>query len=128
MSAAGDRLQDTARKAALALPDVGHGRPFTPELDVYKVRGKVFLIVTDDPDEQIITVKCEPEHARALERGHASIVPGRYLDKRHWITLGPGRGITKRLIDEAVAHSYDLVVDGLPRSERPPRAPGPDAG
>ncbi|MFC9509485.1 hypothetical protein [Streptomyces sp. NPDC057002] len=63
MSAAGDRLQDPARKAALALPDVSHGRPFTPGLDV----------VTDDPDEQIITVKCEPEHARALERGYASI-------------------------------------------------------
>ncbi|MEV6603107.1 hypothetical protein [Kutzneria sp. NPDC051319] len=28
---------------------------------MYKVAGKVFLIVTDDPDDQIITVKCEPE-------------------------------------------------------------------
>jgi predicted DNA-binding protein (MmcQ/YjbR family) len=64
VSAAGDRLQDTARKAALALPDVSHGRPFTPRLEVYKVADKVFLIVTDDPEEQIITVKCEPEHAR----------------------------------------------------------------
>jgi predicted DNA-binding protein (MmcQ/YjbR family) len=88
VNAAGDRLQDTARRAALALPDVSHGYPFTPGLDVYKVAGKVFLIVTGDPDEQIITVKCEPEHARAQERGYASITPGRYLDKRHWISLG----------------------------------------
>ncbi|GAA2605188.1 hypothetical protein GCM10010304_63760 [Streptomyces roseoviolaceus] len=127
MSAAGDRFQDTARKAALALPDVSHGRPFTPGLDVYKVAEKVFLIVTDDPDEQIITVKCEPEHARALERGYTSITPGRYLDKRHWISLGPGRGITKQLINDAVEHSYDLVVDGLPQSEPrmgPPSGPG----
>ncbi|MFJ8768805.1 MmcQ/YjbR family DNA-binding protein [Streptomyces clavifer] len=71
MSAAGDRLQDTARQAALALPGTDHGYPFTQHLDVYKVAGKVFLIVTDDPDEQIITVKCEPEHARAL------VLPGR---------------------------------------------------
>ena len=73
MNAAGDRLQDTARQAALAIPGVSHGYPFTPGLDVYKVAGKVFLIVTDDPDDQIITVKCEPEHARAQERGYASI-------------------------------------------------------
>ena len=73
MSAAGNRLQDTARRVALALPEVSHGYPFTPGLDVYKVASKVFLIVTDDPDEQIITVKCEPEHARAQERGYASI-------------------------------------------------------
>ncbi|WNF01366.1 MmcQ/YjbR family DNA-binding protein [Streptomyces luomodiensis] len=119
MSAAGDRLQDTARKAALALPDVSHGRPFTPQLEVYKVAGKVFLIVTDDPDEPIITVKCEPEHARTHVHAHASITPGRYLDKRHWITLGPGPGITKRLITEAVEDSYDLVAEQLPRRDRP---------
>jgi hypothetical protein len=70
VNAAGDQLQDTARQAALALPDVSHGYPFTPELDVYKVAGKVFLIVTDDP---IITLKCEPKRARAHERDYASI-------------------------------------------------------
>ncbi len=119
MSAAGDRLQDTAREAALALPGTDHGYPFTQHLDVYKVAGKVFLIVTDDPDEQIITVKCEPEHARAQVRGYVSITPGRYLDKRHWISLGPGPGITKRLVTSAVEDSYDLAVERLPRRDRP---------
>ncbi|MFF3906640.1 MmcQ/YjbR family DNA-binding protein [Streptomyces sp. NPDC001848] len=127
MSAAGDRLQDSSRRAALALANVSHGRPFTG-LDVYKVAGKVFLIVTDDPDEQIITddadeqiitVTCEPEHARAQERGYATITPGRYLDKRHWISLGPGPGITKRVVTDAVEHSYDLVVESLPQRDRP---------
>ncbi|MFD7291909.1 MmcQ/YjbR family DNA-binding protein [Streptomyces sp. NPDC059897] len=119
MSAAGDRLQDTAREAALALPSVSHGYPFTPALDVYKVADKVFLIVTDDPDEQIITVKCEPELARAHVHAHASITPGRYLDKRHWISLGPGPGITKRLVTDVVEDSYDLIVERLPRRDRP---------
>ncbi|MEU6904341.1 MmcQ/YjbR family DNA-binding protein [Streptomyces coeruleorubidus] len=119
MSAAGDRLQGTARRAALALPGVSHGYPFTPGLDVYKVASKVFLIVTDDPDDQIITVKCEPEHARARVHGYASITPGRYLDKHHWISLGPGPGITERLVTDAVEDSYDLAVERLPRLDRP---------
>ncbi|MFI5967875.1 MmcQ/YjbR family DNA-binding protein [Streptomyces asoensis] len=119
MSAAGDRLQDTARRAALALPDVSHGYPFSPGLDVYKVAGKVFLIVTDDPDEQIITVKFEPEYARELVRGYASITPGRYLDKRHWISLGAGPGITEQLVTDAVEDSYHLAVERLPRRDRP---------
>ncbi|MHC5262650.1 MmcQ/YjbR family DNA-binding protein [Streptomyces sp. UC4497] len=119
MSAAGDRLQDAARRAALALPGVSHGYPFTPALDVYKVAGKVFLIVTDDPDEQIVTVKCEPERARAHVHAHASIAPGRYLDKRHWISVGPGPGITERLVTETVEDSYDLVVERLPGRDRP---------
>ena len=119
MSTAGDRLQDTARQAALALPDVSHGYPFTPGLDVYKVAGKVFLIVTDDPDEQIITVKCEPEHARTYVHDHTSITPGRYLDKRHWISLAPGPGITERLVTDVIEDSYDLAVERLPRRDRP---------
>lgn len=93
--------------------------PLHPPLDVYKVAGKVFLIVTDDPDEQIITVKSEPERARAHVHAHTSITSGRYLDKRHWITLGPGPGITKRLITDAVEDSCDLVAEQLPRRDRP---------
>ncbi|MBK3629616.1 MmcQ/YjbR family DNA-binding protein [Streptomyces sp. MBT49] len=119
MSAAGDRLQDTARRAALALPEVSHGYPFSPGLDVYKVAGKVFLIVTDDPDEQIITVKSEPEYARTLVRGYASITPGRYLDERHWISLGAGTGITEQLVTDAVEESYHLAVERVPQRDRP---------
>ncbi|WP_408051269.1 MmcQ/YjbR family DNA-binding protein [Streptomyces sp. HO565] len=119
MSAAGNRLQDTARRVALVLPGTDHGYPFTRHLDVYKVAGKVFLIVTEDPDEQIITVKCEPEHARARVQAYASITPGRYLDKRHWISLGPGPGITRRLVTHVVEDSYDLAVDRLPQRDRP---------
>jgi hypothetical protein len=45
MPISGEKLQDRARDTALALPGVSHGRPFTEQLDVYKVAGKVFLIV-----------------------------------------------------------------------------------
>lgn len=114
MGTAGERLQRAARGAAGALPGVSEGRPFVDSLDVYKVSGKVFLIVTDDPDNQIITVKCEPEYGEALQRGYASITPGRYLNKRHWISVGPGEGVTERMVVDAVEHSYELVVGGLP--------------
>jgi predicted DNA-binding protein (MmcQ/YjbR family) len=55
---------------------------------VYKAADKVFQVVTDDPDEQIITVKCEPEHTRALERGsperrpYEPLLPNRLDDRR----------------------------------------------
>jgi predicted DNA-binding protein (MmcQ/YjbR family) len=106
----GEQIQQTARDAAVALEQVSTGRPFTPHLEVWKVREKVFLIVTeDDPDLQIITVKADPHHADALRRDHDSITLGRYLDKRHWISVGPGPGVTKRLIEGLVHGSYDLA-------------------
>ncbi|MEU7838366.1 MULTISPECIES: hypothetical protein [unclassified Nonomuraea] len=51
-------------------------------------------------------------------RAYASITPGRYLDKHHWISLGPGPGITERLITDAVEDSYDLVAERPQRRDR----------
>jgi predicted DNA-binding protein (MmcQ/YjbR family) len=62
MPISGEKLQDRARDTALALPGVSHGRSCTEQLDAYKVAGKVFLIVTDDPDDRIVTLKAEHEH------------------------------------------------------------------
>ncbi|MFB6724081.1 MmcQ/YjbR family DNA-binding protein [Kribbella sp. NPDC056345] len=117
MGTAGERLQRAARGAAGALPGVSESRPFVDSLDVYKVAGKVFLVVTDVPDDPIITVKCEPEYGEELQRGYASITPGRYHNKRHWISIGPGEGVTEQVVVDAVEHSYELVVGGLPASE-----------
>jgi len=120
VSLSGSQLQQSARDTAAALARVGHGRPFTPHLDVWKVAGKVFLIVTDDdPEAQIITVKVDPAHAQTLRRDYESITPGRYLDKRHWASIGPGPGITKHLVEDLVHGSYELITDRLPAKDRP---------
>ncbi|WP_112134282.1 MmcQ/YjbR family DNA-binding protein [Glycomyces dulcitolivorans] len=119
MTITGAQLQRAARSAAEGLDATSHGRPFVDKLDVYKVAGRVFLIVTDDPDEPIVTVKCEPGHGRALQHEHPGITEGRYLDKRHWISIGPGPHITAKLVKDLVVLSYDLVLDLLPHDQWP---------
>ncbi len=109
MSIDGDSIQRIARDTAAGLEGIEAGYPFTPRLRVYKSRGRVFLIVTEDPDEQIITVKADPHHADALVHDHDTITPGRYLDKRHWVSVGAGKGITASLVEALVVGSYDLV-------------------
>ncbi|WP_319731041.1 MmcQ/YjbR family DNA-binding protein [Streptomyces niveiscabiei] len=83
--------------------------PFSPGLEVREVAGKVFLIVTDDPGERIITVKAEPEHGQRLYAVYATISAGCYLDKTHWISVGAGPGVCAALVEELVIDSYDLV-------------------
>jgi predicted DNA-binding protein (MmcQ/YjbR family) len=115
----GEHLQQHARDLAASLQEVTAGRPFTPHLEVWKVRDKVFLIVTDDdPNLQIVTVKVDPRLGDALRRDFDTITPGRYLDKEHWISIGPGAGITKQLIGDLVHGSYDLA--DYPHRERQP--------
>ncbi|MGI5121680.1 hypothetical protein ACQEU5_19415 [Marinactinospora thermotolerans] len=46
--------------------------------------------------------------------GYASITPGRYLDRGHWISPGPGPGVSEGPVADAVEDSCDLVVERLP--------------
>ncbi len=130
MSLSGTKLQRLAREVAEALPRVSKGYPFTEHLLVYKVAGHVFLIVTEDPDERIITVKAEPPRVDALIREHESIQRGRYLDKHHWVSLGAGESVTASLIEGLLQDSYDLVTEQLPVRERDElrRAPTKEGG
>lgn len=116
MSLSGEALQQHARDVAAALDGVTRGYPFTPHLQVWKVRSRVFLIVTeDDPNQQTITVKVDPHEGDALRRDLGAVTVGRYLDKRHWISLGPGAGITEELVEDLVRGSCELAADGRGR-------------
>ena len=120
MSLNGHTIQNRAREVARGLSGTSSGYPFTKHLQVWKVAGKVFLIVTeDDPALEIITVKAEPHHGDALRREHDSISRGHYLDKDHWISIGSGAGITQAVVEELVQDSYDLAREQLPIKDRP---------
>jgi predicted DNA-binding protein (MmcQ/YjbR family) len=121
----GVTLLEIAMETAAALPAVTHEHPFGPEWDVFKVGGKVFLLTTDVPGEPVVTLKCEPEHSRALQQRYESVVPGYHMNKRHWLTIRAGEEVTRELVDELVRNSYELVVEGLPRRRRPTDAQRP---
>ena len=115
----GGELLEIAMGTAAALPAVTHEHPFGPGYEVFTVAGKVFLLATEAPREPVVTLKCEPEHSRALQQRYDEVVPGYHLDERHWSTVRAGGAVTRELVDELVRNSYELVVEGLPRSRRP---------
>ena len=115
----GRMVQEVARHTALALPGITLGQPFGPDWDVFKVQGKVFLLLTDVPGEPVAIMKCEPDLSAALRGSHDAITAGYHMNKRHWITIYGGPDVDRTLVDELVQISYQLVVDGLPRRARP---------
>lgn len=115
----GVKLLEIAMGIAAELPAVTHEHPFGPEWEVFKVVGKVFLLATEMPGEPVVTVKCEPEHSLALQQRYEQVVPGYHMNKRHWLTIRAGGAVTRELVDELVRNSYELVVDGLPKTKRP---------
>ncbi|MEV4192038.1 MmcQ/YjbR family DNA-binding protein [Streptomyces toxytricini] len=94
--------------------------PFGPETSVFKVLGKMFALSALAGKPLKVNLKCEPENAVRLRTEHEGVVPGWHMNKRHWNTVtagGPG-AVPDALVRELVEDSYDLVVAGLPRTER----------
>lgn len=115
----GDTLQQYARDRVEELPGAGLEHPFGPDWEVFKVREKVFMLITDITGEPIVIVKADPEDGKALREQHEDITPGYHMNKQHWITLHPEGSITREQVGELVTESYLLVVENLPKRERP---------
>lgn len=123
----GEQLQRVAAARALELPGGELTRPFGPTWDVYKVSGRVFLLVTAEPGRPVAICKAAPEDAGELCRGFAAITPGYHMNKRHWITLdgadwadaAAGPALDAQFVADLVTESYLLVLAGLPRRARP---------
>ena len=119
-------LEQVAWMVASSLEGVVRGQPFGPGYDVSTVVGKVFMLITEVPGRLVVTVKCEPEYATALRAEFPTITPGYHMNKRHWISIANGTGITADLVTELVTNAYLLVVDTLPQRLRPPRPDPPE--
>lgn len=115
----GEALHECARARADELPGAGLEHPFGPEWDVYKVRGRVFMLLTVLRGEPVVNLKVDPEDAKALREAYPEITPGYHMNKRHWITVRPGGAVDEALIHDLVTDSYLLVVEKLPRAVRP---------
>ncbi|AKZ55635.1 hypothetical protein SAM23877_2586 [Streptomyces ambofaciens ATCC 23877] len=93
--------------------------PFSPEISVFKVLGKMFALASLDGRPLTVNLKCDPDDAIRLRADHPGlIVPGWHMNKRHWNTVTVDGGLPDRLVRELVEDSYDLVVAGLPRADR----------
>jgi len=112
-------VQQRAAARTQELPGAGLSHPFGERWDVYKVCGKVFMLQTDVGGSSIVTLKAKPRDSLSLQQQFTQITPGYHMNKRHWITLHPGDGLDVSLIDELVTESYLLVVENLPRKQRP---------
>ena len=103
---------------ALELPEVTEEQPFGPEVDVYKVVGKVFLLIAPESAPPTISVKCEPDLAIELRAEYEAVIPGYHLNKKHWNTVILDGTIPDDEVEEMVSHSYERVVAGLPKTVR----------
>jgi predicted DNA-binding protein (MmcQ/YjbR family) len=115
----GTKLQERAAARTQELPGTELGHPFGEDWDVYKVGGKVFMLLTEVTGEPIVVLKATPADSKALQQSHEHITPGYHMNKKHGITLSEGKDIDALLVDDLVTESYLLVVEKLPKAQQP---------
>lgn len=112
-------VQKRAAARTQELPGAELTHPFGEGWEVWKVRGKVFMLQAQVAGEPLAILKSAPDDARALREAYEAITPGYPMNKKHWITLARGGGLATGLVDDLVTESYPLVVENLLRPERP---------
>ncbi|MEV6728459.1 MmcQ/YjbR family DNA-binding protein [Streptomyces sp. NPDC051364] len=115
----GQTLQETAQERGESLPMATLEYRFGPEWEVFKVHGKVFMLMTEVPGRPVVILKSSPGEAEALRATHADITTGYHMNKKHGITLAPGASIDPHLVEDLVTDSYRLVVARLPKAKQP---------
>ncbi len=104
---------DWVRDLCTSLPMVTEEFPFDAETLVFKVSGKMFCL-GDVGSFESIGLKCDPAYALELREQYPQITTGPYLDKKHW-NYAYFDGMSMELIKSLILHSYDLVVQKLPK-------------
>ena len=92
--------------------------PFGPDTLVYKVAGKVFLLTGLDQEQLRFNVKCDPDKAIELREEFSCVLPGYHMNKKHWNTIVVDGTVSTKQLKEWIDHSYDLVVESLPKKTR----------
>lgn len=109
---------DTFRAYCLRKPGVAEETPFGPDHLVYKVGGKMFALLGLDEIPTSVNLKCNPDRALELRDRYDGVTPGYHMNKKHWNTVTLGGGVPEAEVKKMVDHSYDLVVQSLPKKAR----------
>jgi predicted DNA-binding protein (MmcQ/YjbR family) len=105
------------RTYCISKPGVSESFPFDQSTLVFKVGGKMFILVNVDVYESF-NAKNLPDRNIELRELHPGITPGYHMSKVHWNTIKLDGSITNQLIKELIDVSYQLVFNSLSKSIR----------
>jgi predicted DNA-binding protein (MmcQ/YjbR family) len=108
---------ETLRDHCLQLPGVTEDFPFGEETLVFRVGGKIFLLISVDEADRF-NVKCDPELAVELRERYNEVKPGYHMNKKHWNTVHMDGQLTNKQLCEMIGHSYNLVLKSLPKKDQ----------
>ncbi len=107
------------REYCLSKKGVTESFPFDEKTLVFKVLKKMFALTGLERQPPAANLKCDPERAIELREEYDGIIlPAFHMSKKHWNTVVFDLRLPKEKLLELIDHSYDLVVEKLPKKLR----------
>jgi predicted DNA-binding protein (MmcQ/YjbR family) len=109
---------DKIRKYLNNLPEVEECFPFGANTYVYKVKGKMFALVTSLQGKDIVNLKCDPNESLFLRDFFKDIIPAYHMNKIHWNTAYLDGDVPVGEIERMIDSSYILVFKKLKKVDK----------
>jgi predicted DNA-binding protein (MmcQ/YjbR family) len=109
---------ETLRSYCLSKKEVTEGFPFGETTLVFKVKGKIFLLVSLEESPLRFNAKSDPDKALEWREAYESVIPGYHMNKKHWNTVILDGRVPSKQVREMIDDSYTLIVASLPARER----------
>ena len=106
------------REYCLSKQLVEESFPFNETALVFKVAGKMFVLVDIESHPLSFNVKCDRAKAIELREKHSCVTPAYHMNKQHWNSIACDGSVASKTILKWIDDSYDLVVSGLPKKEQ----------
>ncbi len=106
---------ETLREYCISKEKVEECFPFDETTLVFKVAGKMFLLVDIDSRPVSFNIKCDPQKAIELREKYSCVEPGWHMNKSHWNTVTADGSANQNLLFSWIDDSYHLVIFSLPK-------------
>ena len=108
---------DWVREHCLSFPHATENVQWGNDL-VFKIAGKMFVVLNLEPDGNWLAFKCSPEEfAELVER--PGIIPAPYLARAHWVALETKDALSRAELRRLLGQAYELIAAKLPKKRRP---------
>lgn len=105
------------RDYCLEKKGVTEGFPFNEETLVFKVGGKMFLLIPLEKRPATFSAKNTAEYNEELREQFPQITGAYHMNKTHWNSV-VCEGLKPDFIKQLIDDSYNLVFHNLPKKKR----------
>lgn len=105
-------IAEEIREYCLTKKGVTEGFPFNETTLVFKVGGKMFLLMALDTQPLVFSAKNKEDYNQELREKYYQISGAYHMNKTHWNSV-VCEGLKSDLIKKLIDDSYDLVFESL---------------